>query len=346
MEKKDHVNIYKVAMEKFVTLKEISEEIFSIPNPIGNKRGIQLMYELDTLANDIIVNYIDKHYTLEKKVIKDQMAYVDTVKKKVNIVLLAEFIIAVIVTVFLSSRFIRSILRPVLEFEKGARIIGGGNLAHRINIRDGLEITSLADEFNDMAKRLMESYNILEKKVQERTKKLNELNKILEKLSITDGLTDLYNHKHFHKKLKEEVKKAKRYNFNLSLIIADIDYFKNYNDAHGHMEGDKILKGVASSIMSSVRTHDVTARYGGEEFSIILPNTNKNDAMRLAERIRLNISKQPFPYKETQPNGNLTISLGVASFPEDVKEPDNLIKKADDALYRAKEKGRNRVEVI
>lgn len=126
--------------------------------------------------------------------------------------------------------------------------------------------------------------------------------------------------------------------------MADIDYFKHYNDTNGHIAGDEVLKGIASCIHNGMRTQDILARYGGEEFSIILPETDKAAAKALAERIRHCVSMQSFQHKGTQPGGSLTISLGVAVFPGDAADPKGLIEKADAALYKAKENGRNRVE--
>ncbi|MBI3752465.1 MAG: diguanylate cyclase [Deltaproteobacteria bacterium] len=162
-------------------------------------------------------------------------------------------------------------------------------------------------------------------------------------MAITDGLTGLYNHRYFVARLKEEIKRAGRYDRPLSLIIMDIDYFKQYNDTHGHQAGDEILRKVADIITQEVRNSDIAARYGGEEFVVISSETGKGQAVQMAERIRKVIEDYQFPHEETQPGGRLTISLGAAAFKADAANADELIKKADDALYRAKESGRNRV---
>ncbi|MBI5560259.1 MAG: diguanylate cyclase [Deltaproteobacteria bacterium] len=239
------------------------------------------------------------------------------------------------VTLFLSVMFIRHFsVRPISELQKAARIIGAGNLDYRIEISDGLEINQLVEEFNSMAGSL-----------KYRTEELNAMNKRLETLSITDGLTGVFNHRHFYTRLDEEIKRASRYAKPFSLIMLDIDHFKLYNDAHGHKEGDRILKEVAASLMGSLRDSDALARYGGEEFTVILPETGKGQAALLAERVRKGVEAHDFPDAGTQPGGRLTISLGVASYPEDGTTGDGIVEKADAALYRAKEGGRNRVEV-
>lgn len=248
-------------------------------------------------------------------------------------------------TFFLTGLFIgHSFVRPIESISKVVHDFGRGDLTSRVKIRSKDEIGHLADTINDMSSEIYNLYSNLERMVGDRTKELTGLNKRLELLSITDGLTGLYNHRHFYMRLEEEVKRAERYGHPISLIISDIDLFKHYNDTHGHPAGDAILKGVAACLKGNAREHDLVARYGGEEFTIILPETGKDAAMMLAERIRQIISEQPFPKKETQPGGNLTMSFGVATFPVDASDLNGLVDRADSALYRAKEGGRNRVE--
>jgi len=164
------------------------------------------------------------------------------------------------------------------------------------------------------------------------------LYKSTEHLSITDGLTGLYNHRQFQEQLGVEVKRAQRYDLNLSLIMIDLDHFKEFNDSYGHLEGDNLLRKIAQILKSSLRETDFVARYGGEEFAVILPETNKEGAAIAAERVRSTISEQTFG----EVGAKMTVSLGVACYPDDACLRADLIKKADDALYRAKREGRNR----
>jgi two-component system, cell cycle response regulator len=143
--------------------------------------------------------------------------------------------------------------------------------------------------------------------------------------------------------MQVEILRAKRYQHPLSVVMIDIDHFKNYNDTHGHLEGDVILKQVAELFRSHVRETDVVARYGGEEFLILLTATSKAAALEVAEKIRVAVSVRLFPYAGTQPEGKLTISLGVATSSADLSEARELICKADRALYGAKHAGRDRV---
>ncbi len=340
---KKQADIIKAARRKFNLLKVKSEEIFSISEPLGNAQGVRLMKEIDALSHDIILD-LKKFHDIEKDEIKVSITSADASMKKVNSLLAAGVIVSIAVAVLFVLYLMRSIIRPLVMFKEGAVIVGSGDLDHKIDLKDGVEVNLLVDEFNKMTHKLKESYSGLEEKIAERTRELNALNEKLVRLSITDGLTGAYNHRHFHERLAEEISRAGRYGRPVSLIMTDIDHFKHYNDTCGHVEGDSVLGGIAACMMNNVREQDVVARYGGEEFIIILPETGKKEALMLAERLRECVSFQPFHNKEAQPCGNLTISLGVASFPEDAPDPKGLIEKADAALYRAKETGRNRVE--
>jgi len=153
----------------------------------------------------------------------------------------------------------------------------------------------------------------------------------------TDGLTELYNHRHFHERLDHEIARGSRFGTTFSLIILDIDLFKAYNDIHGHLSGDEVLRRIASCIKASVRTLDMSFRYGGEEFTVILPETRLDDAYRVAERIRKTISA-----KASSKAPPITASIGVANWPIDGVMKEEIISCADAALYRAKQTGRNR----
>lgn len=176
-----------------------------------------------------------------------------------------------------------------------------------------------------------------------------QLHQKINQLAITDDLTGLHNFRYLRERLEEEVKRAQRYERPLALIMADIDYFKNYNDAFGHLEGNRVLKNLANILRVNVREVDIVGRYGGEEFIIILPEASKEEAQEIAERIRLKIEKYKFINKNNHSDEKklaLTLSLGVTSCFQEIISPQGLIYKVDQALYRAKRKGRNRVEVI
>ena len=169
---------------------------------------------------------------------------------------------------------------------------------------------------------------------------------ILEKtrrLAITDELTSLYNHRHFVNLLQDELKRAKRYKRSLSVMLIDIDHFKHYNDTNGHLKGNDALKECSIVMLETIRNLDILARYGGEEFAVILPEANRQEVQGCAERIREAIEKRTFCNESAQPLGKLTVSIGYATFPDDAKIERSLINRADIALYKAKDGGRNRV---
>lgn len=162
------------------------------------------------------------------------------------------------------------------------------------------------------------------------------------KLATTDGLTELYNHRYFQDTLKKQMDTSKRYGQEFSLIILDIDFFKKFNDTYGHQVGDAVLRTVANILKKNTRVTDYVCRYGGEEMSIILPHTSKNEAIINAQRICNEVAKTPLKISNNV-ECNITISLGVSTFPYDGDTPQKIIECADKALYYAKEHGRNQV---
>lgn len=165
-----------------------------------------------------------------------------------------------------------------------------------------------------------------------------ELYERMTKLAITDGVTGLYTHRYFQERLEEEMRWAARYNQPLTLVMVDTDHFKKYNDTLGHPEGDKALQAIAGLLRSYTRESDLVCRYGGDEFALVLKEIDKENALRIAERIR-----QGMQLRFNQSPVKLTLSIGVASFPEDAKVKKDLVACADTALYRSKESGRNQV---
>lgn len=168
----------------------------------------------------------------------------------------------------------------------------------------------------------------------------------LRDMATRDALTGLFNRQALDSRLADELRRTRRYQRPLSLILADIDHFKNFNDTNGHVQGDRLLNELAGVFLAAVRTTDFVARYGGEEFAILLPEANRASACEVAERVRATVADYPFPFRENQPGGVVTLSLGVASCLEDVPLDGNLVEYADRALYRAKKAGRNQVGTV
>ncbi|HKC10781.1 MAG TPA: diguanylate cyclase [Vicinamibacteria bacterium] len=164
-----------------------------------------------------------------------------------------------------------------------------------------------------------------------------------ERSAVTDGLTGLFNHSYFLQALRQEVLRAKRHDLKTSLALFDLDDFKRVNDSRGHLEGDRILARSAALIRESVREIDVSARYGGEEFAVILPETSGTGAYVVAERVRRRIEER---FRRAKVVPKVTISGGVATYPDDAGTPADLIVKADEGLYRAKAAGKNRITLM
>jgi two-component system, cell cycle response regulator len=175
---------------------------------------------------------------------------------------------------------------------------------------------------------------------QERLLMLEEL----KKLSITDGLTQLYNSRYFYTQLKGEIERFNRYGHKLSLLLLDIDNFKEYNDTYGHLEGDKVLVRIGKIIHTCLRKMDTAYRYGGEEFTIILPGTPGEEARTVAERLRAAVAAEDFRGGKN-PSTRITISIGVTQYRRE-EAISSFVQRADQAMYNSKQGGRNRVSCI
>jgi diguanylate cyclase (GGDEF)-like protein/PAS domain S-box-containing protein len=223
-----------------------------------------------------------------------------------------------------------------------------------IILRDLRERIGIEEEFEKTKKEFMEKIRerdlyarelqVIRDLYKEKLKEIEMMKEEAIRLSYTDDLTGIYNHRFFIEQLTLEVERQKRYPTPLSLLMIDIDYFKHYNDNNGHLAGDQVLKAIAILIQHGVRQSDIVARYGGEEFSAILINTGREEALEIAERVRRNVAETRFPNENAQPNKDLTVSVGVATFSSSISTLTDLIREADHALYRAKKGGRNRIE--
>lgn len=168
-------------------------------------------------------------------------------------------------------------------------------------------------------------------------------NKKLDELFIKDEKTNLYNYRHFKDHLIVDVARAKRFGEKVSMAMMDVDRFKAYNDANGHVAGDIVLERMAGIIHEECREADIPARFGGEEFAVLFPRTNSSKAIEIVDRLRKIIAAEPFYHEKALPGGQLTISAGIATYPDDAVDWFSLINNADKALYRAKQTGRNKV---
>jgi len=177
---------------------------------------------------------------------------------------------------------------------------------------------------------------------------LNQIS-VLRRENILDPLIGIYNRRHLNLKLAEEIERAQRHNFQLSMLLLDIDHFKNVNDTYGHYVGDLVLKSLGNLLLKNVRKTDIVARYGGEEIAVIAPHTSVPTAADLAERLRQVVETSvmvPVDEQEDRQAVTISVSIGVAGFDRQIVDKQSLIERTDEALYEAKQKGRNRVVVF
>jgi diguanylate cyclase (GGDEF)-like protein len=225
------------------------------------------------------------------------------------------------------------IARPLDRLTKGAGEVAAGDLAVDLpEAPGGGEVGYLTDVFNHMVSRLREGRRELDL-IHETLRKKNEE---LEMLSTTDSLTGLDNHRSLMQRLDEEEARCKRERRTFSVLVGDVDHFKQYNDAFGHPAGDEVLKAISDIMREAARPVDCVARYGGEEFVVLMPDASAAEALDLAEHIRARVAAKKFMGRK------MTLSIGVASFPEDADGAEALISIADEALYQAKREGRDR----
>jgi len=237
----------------------------------------------------------------------------------------------------------RLVARPLKALQVAVRKMGEGSLNTRAPPLRGLEMRELSEMMNKMAATLQAERDNLEKSVADRTRELQEANARLERLAVTDGLTGVYNHRRFQEGLAAELLRSTRTGRPVSVLMADVDLFKKVNDAMGHPAGDELLRRLAQVLNSALRGTDLLARYGGEEFAALLPETSKTVAGQVAERMRAAVEAElNVDGRWTQ---KITISVGVATYPDDGKTGEQALIAADEALYVAKHQGRNRVVI-
>ncbi|HUU05051.1 MAG TPA: GGDEF domain-containing protein [Patescibacteria group bacterium] len=254
-----------------------------------------------------------------------------------NSPIIAMFIVYIMISTFLIDyhKAFRNTLKAIFL------LLAIGLLQNSVDFFSSQQIlTMLAFGFMFIFAYFVSGY--LSKNLRSNEELLQNLLQQTRELSISDGLTGLYNQMHFFELLDLETKKSQRYSLNYSLIIFDVDHFKNFNDSNGHLRGSETLKAIGGIMKNKFRSTDLLAKYGGDEFVIILPQTDKIGAYLAAERLRESVEKQMFPGAETQPHKKITISIGLATYPEHGLTAEEILNHADKSLYFAKESGRNR----
>ena len=225
------------------------------------------------------------------------------------------------------------IVRPLDRLTKGAAKVAAGDLDVDLPVHSGGEVGYLTKMFNTMVVRLREGREALDAA----NETLRRKNEELERLSVTDGLTGLYNRRRLMETLTDETRRSQRLKHTFAVLMVDVDHFKKYNDSFGHQAGDTVLTKVAALLREATREVDFVARYGGEEFLVLLPETGMGEALDIAERIRTRIAAEVFHGR------HMTVSIGVSEFPLHGENADQVVGAADEALYEAKREGRDKV---
>lgn len=272
------------------------------------------------------VTHLDQAY---QSAIGEIRSLIDSAERaRRDFVAIVVILILVSLTIALVGGIIlaRSILIPLKTLEEGASRFGKGDLDYRIASRGVDEFARLTQTFNAMASHIQSAHQ-----------KLSDL-------SVRDSLTGLFNNGEFHRLLAAEVARSQRYQHSFALLMVDIDHFKRINDNFGHPAGDAALRHLAATLTSGLRPVDCVARYGGEEFAMILPETALSGAVYVAERVRQTVYESSVEVAAQQ-TINVSVSIGLAVFPEHATNGQELIALADSALYEAKRAGRNQVRV-
>lgn len=311
----DSIRLFPMTPPEAARVGNLEKFVYEINYESRNIGSLELLVDIDAL-------------------VMEDVAWIQTLEK---IFLGLVLLVSVIATIW-QNYWIQQPLTQLQELSAG---MGSGNYDTTLNYQSSDELGNLVRSFVIMREDIKER----ESEIHEANENLSQLNQKLEQISNTDTLTNLANRRHFDETLAKEISRHSRQSISLALIICDIDYFKQYNDTYGHQQGDKCLRQVANSIKkTSARGEDLVARYGGEEFAVILPNTNEEQASKIAEKIRARVHDLDLSHKTSEVSDHVSVSLGFACvIPDSGTTMSDLIEDADRALYRAKREGRNRV---
>ena len=301
----------------------LGEQLLRLSDPVGNAAAARDMERFDAHI-DRAVSMLDEAYHHFHQVLDQDRAQAGVSRSRILGATFAAFVLAGAVSLFTGVALARSVTDPVDTLRQGAARLAEGKLSHRVDIHRHDELGELAAAFNAMAGRIEADQAALAE------------------LASRDGLTGLYNHRTFYVLLGDELARAKRFQRPVSLLLLDIDHFKRVNDTHGHLAGDAALRELCELLRREARAVDRVCRYGGEEITLILPETDIEAAVRLAERLRAAMEAQAFDVGTGTPP-HLTVSIGAASWPAHADNAQALVAAADAALYAAKRGGRNRV---
>ena len=293
-----------------------ADNLVLLRDEITDEEATKQFSQFDHHIGLAIAEVMIYHQNINQTII-NKRENVDKHLKNVRFISIVIIIIAFLVSAVIIIIFIRNVILPLQVIEEGAMQFGQGDFSRRIDIAPNNELGKLAATFNSMADKL-------------------------EDIAPRDGLTNLLNKEAILQVLNSELVRARRHDTTLSLMLLDLDHFKKINDTYGHQTGDMVLVTATGLIEKYVRSIDYVGRYGGEEIVIVLPGTSETESVEIAERIRLCLASTPIAVSKSK-FVNVTVSIGIAMFPNDGIDQEELLKNADQAMYHAKGAGRNQV---
>jgi two-component system, cell cycle response regulator len=315
--------LIQAAREEWQQGRQLSDAFFATPRTSFDQTFVGALEQAHAHHNRALEN-LEKVHALAQQEMNGQLAYAISVRRKILIGAGFVFVVGFGIAITVGTALAHSVLAPLRGLENGAERFGAGDLSARVQPIGHDELAQLAGTFNTMADKLAQSQALLRE------------------LSTHDSLTGLLNYRELHRQLADEAERSRRYGRPFSLLMLDIDHFKSINDTYGHLAGDKALRALAALIRGEVRPTDLVARYGGEEFVLVLPETAGPGAMTLAERLRAHVAGHALAVTADH-TISMTVSIGVASYPDGANSVQKLLSAADQALYAAKSAGRNRV---
>jgi len=315
--------LIQAAREEWQQGRQLSDALFATPRPSLDHAFVREI-ERAHVHHNRALEKLDQVHTLGQQEMNAQLAYAISLRRKTLLGAGFVFAVGLGIAITVGMALARSVLTPLRTLERGAERFGAGDLSSRVQPIGHDELAQLAGTFNAMADKLAQSQALLRE------------------LSTRDSLTGLVNYRELHRQLADEMDRSRRYGRPFSLVMLDIDHFKSINDTYGHLAGDKALRALAALIRGEVRPTDVVARYGGEEFVLALPETAGPGAVTLAERLRVRVAGHALAVTADH-TISMTVSIGVASYPDGANSVQKLLSAADQALYAAKSAGRNRV---
>jgi diguanylate cyclase (GGDEF)-like protein len=319
----EQIEAINEARNEWITATETANAIMSMENPVGDPYAAARMELFDKQVENSI-NILDRiHHLAHAEIIENQEALYD-IKEGLLVLMIIVFIVGVAISIYGFVVLARATFAPLEEVTTVMDRFSKGELDHRIDREMVAEVKHLADGFNTMADNI------------------RQMKDELERLGIEDPLTGSFNRRKFHEDLEIELSRAKRLEEQISILMIDLDHFKSVNDSYGHMAGDVVLKTIVTEINHQLREYDTLYRYGGEEFIVILPESSVEHALIVGERIRSAVSNTQIRI-DSEHFISVSTSIGISTFPEDAREENGLLQSADQAVYAAKKRGRNRV---